>query len=143
MKGQSFVLTHAMFVGFSIFFVLVIVMMFSSLKDDYQDFIAKNEMNQVCLSIKSSVEKIYLLSSYSIATNTTVGKIRIVLPDRIADMTYRINFSGNSAFIQTTKLNESCVIGFSGLTGYTSGGATDVVFAIYSNSTKIIEMIKI
>lgn len=142
-KGQSFVVTHALFVGFSVVFVLVIVVTLNALKDDYQEFIAKNEMQEVCFSVRSGIEKIYLVSSYSPATNTTLGRIRLALPEKIAGLGYRINFSGSSALINAQKFNDSCVVGFSNAIGYTTGGDTDLLVRAYSNASKTIEVIKV
>jgi len=143
MKGQSFVLTHSLFIGFSITFVLVAIVTLNALRDDYQEFIVKNEMKEVCLTIKMAVEKIYFIPSYTPMTNTTVGKIRISFPDRLADLQYRINFSGGAAKLDAVKFNETCVIGFNNTIGYTTGGETEIIVRVYSNETRVIEMIKI
>ena len=143
MKGQSFVITHALFIGFSITFVLVAMVTLNALKEDYQEFIVKNEMKEVCLTIKTAIEKVYFIPSYKPLTNTTIGKIRISFPDRLADLTYRINFSGGTANLDAVKFNETCVIGFNNTIGYTTGGETEIIVKVYSSETKVIEMIKI
>lgn len=143
MRGQSFLVTHAIFVGFSITFVLVAMVTLNALREDYQEFIVKNEMKGVCSSVKTSIEKIYFLPSYIPITNTTVGKIKLLFPERLADLKYRINFSGRAVIIDAGKFNESCVIGFNNTIGFTTGGETEIIFKMYSNSTKVIEMIKV
>ena len=143
MKGQSFIVIHAMFVGFSVLFVLVILATFGSLKENYQDFIAKNELKEICLSVKSGIEKIYVNTAYKPLTNTTAGRLRIKLPDRVADIRYRLSFSRSTGLLTTDIFNDSCELGFSSLTGSTTGGQTEISVYLYSNNTKTIEMRKI
>ena len=146
-KGQSPLVSHSIIVGFSVFLVLAVVFTLNTLRADYQDFVGKGEIEQVCDLIRGGIEKIYNPSDYISLTNTTIGRIKILFPDRLADNSYRIRFANSSATIETISqpvINKTCIIGFDLIyNGSTSGGETEIVWTRFSNGTDRIDMRKI
>jgi hypothetical protein len=133
-----------MMILFSIFLILIVVTTLNTLKTDYEDFVAKNEMLQVCAMIKSSVEKLYWPQSYIPQTNTVMGSITINLPREIARVEYNARFSNRTLVVTTIeqpKVNDTCEMGFDiSFSGRTSGGRTKIKWTRYSNGTDMITM---
>ena len=123
--GQNPLLSHTIAIGFSLVLILLVMTTLTSLRDNYQDFIGKNEISQVCSILKDSIGKIFVDDEYTSPTNTTKGRIVVALPRRIADLNYRVRLLNNSFFIETfgTRINDTCKAGFN-LTynGSTTGG---------------------
>ena len=143
MKGDA-MLTHMITLVFSLLMILTIIITFNSLESDYKDFIGRNEIQQVCSMVKSGIDSIYVKENYNSPDNSTNGKIILELPDRIADMDYRIRFINKTAAIETLgrlRVNDTCKIGFAAnYTGSTSGGRTEINFTAYSNGNNMIAM---
>lgn len=138
-KGQMPLLSHTITVGFSMILILLVVMTLNSVKGDYQSFIASNEMKEVCTILKNGIEKIYRPTDHRL--NATMGRIFIDLPERIADMRYRVRFLNSSLLIETN-INHTCVVGFNvTYSGSIDGGRT-VIEWIQSDIDRI-EMRKV
>lgn len=144
MKGQSPLISHTMMILFSIFLVLVIVTTLNSIRTEYEDFVAKNEILQVCALVKSSVEKLYWPQSYIPQTDTVMGSITMNLPKEIARVEYNARFSNRTLKVETIeqpKVNDTCEMGFDiTFSGRTSGGRTRIKWTRYSNGTDAIVM---
>lgn len=142
-KGDM-MLTHTIILVFSLMMILTIIITFKSMENDYRDFVGKNEMQQVCSMVKTGIESIYFKENYNSPGNTTKGRIIIDLPDRIADMNYRIRFVNRSATIETLgrlRINDTCKIGFvANYTGSVSGGRTEINWTSYSDGNNVIAM---
>jgi hypothetical protein len=147
LKGQSPLLSHTLVVGFSVFLVLAVVTTLNVLKSDYQDFIAKGEIEQVCALIRNGIDSIYNPDDYISPTDTTMGRITILLPDKLAGNVYRIRLVNSSSYIETVSqpaINRTCRLGFPAVyNGSTSGGETEITWTRYSNGNDRIDMRKI
>ncbi len=142
--GQSPVLSHTLLIGFSVLLIMIIVTSMSSIKDEYQDFIGRSEITQVCAIVKGNVESIFWKENYISPMNETKGTATMRLPERIADMNYRAYFSGTTLFVETfgrVNITDTCVPGFNATyTGSTSGGITRLNFTEYSDGARVIKM---
>ncbi|MFH0832700.1 MAG: hypothetical protein V1900_03215 [Candidatus Aenigmatarchaeota archaeon] len=145
-KGQNPLLSQTLMVAFSLVLLLAVVTTLNSVRNDYQDFVGRHEIRQVCAIVKSGVEKIYSPGDYNSSTNATMGKILLDLPTRIGDMNYRAKFANTSLLIETTgsnRINDTCKIGFNiSYSGSTVGGRTEMSWIRYTNESRI-EMRKI
>lgn len=145
-RGQNPLLSHTIAIGFSLFLIVLVITTLNSLRDNYQDFIGKNEISQVCSILKGSVEKIYVDDGYTSPVNTTKGRIVAALPQRIADLNYRVRLINNSFFVETSgpRINATCRIGFN-LTynGSTNGGMTELIYTEKDNGQKWVSVTKI
>lgn len=146
-KGQATLIGHAVLVGISVFLVLVVVITFNNIRKDYQDFIATNELEQSCYALKSSMEKVYNDADYLSPTNTTYGKVRIVLPEKAADLKYRTKIENKTLYLETLTpplINISCKVGLNAsYSGFTTGGVTEISYNEYSNGTRQILLEKV
>jgi len=146
-KGQDSLLSHSMLIAFSLIVIIFVVAALTSLRDDYSGFIGKNEISQVCLLVKGSIEKIFVEDRYSSPTNTTKGRIFLNLPDRIGDQNYRIRFVNASISIETLsrpRVNDTCKAGFNlSYTGSTTGGRTEINFTVRDSGEKIVSIKKV
>ena len=144
--GQNPLLSHTIAIGFSLVLILLVMTTLTSLRDNYQDFIGKNEISQVCSILKDSIGKIFVDDEYTSPTNTTKGRIVVALPRRIADLNYRVRLLNNSFFIETfgTRINDTCKAGFN-LTynGSTTGGLTELIYVKKDNGDNRISVTKI
>jgi hypothetical protein len=141
MKGQSVLIVHTVLLAASIAFILIVVATFVSLKDTHQELIAENELSEICILTRGAIEKIYQKSDYISPTKTELGRIEIALPENIADLSYRINFTGNKLEIHAGRFNETCVVGLNAtLKGSSSGSSTEIIFRKYSNGTEEVEL---
>lgn len=143
--GQNPLLSHTIAIGFSLVLILLVMTTLTSLRDNYQDFIGKNEISQVCSILKDSIGKIFVDDAYTSPTNTTKGRIVVALPRRIADLNYRVRLLNNSFFIETfgTRINDTCKAGFN-LTynGSTTGGLTELIYVKKDNGDNRISVTK-
>ena len=140
-KGQSAFVTHAILLGFVIFLIFIIVNTFLTLREEFQDFTAKSELEQVCFILRSGIEKLVPDTDYRPQTNTT-SKIDINLPEKMAGTSYVANFENRSIniFTLSPRFNSTCRIGFNvTYVGFTSGGLTEILF-IRNLTNDIIEM---
>jgi len=129
--GQSVLFTHTILIGFTLFIIFVVVVTFSNLRSDYQEFAADNEMRQVCLLVKNAVEGAYIESDYASPTNTTHGYLFVDLPDKLLGTGYRTGFTGDSVYVETygPSFNVTCKVGLNiTYAGSSNGGLTSVVF---------------
>lgn len=141
--GQDPMLSHSITVAFSVILIIVVVGSLSTLKQDYQEFIGRTEISQVCGIVKSSVEKIYFQDGYASPNNFTKGKAYLELPEKIADLNYRMRFIGNNLSIETLglSLNDTCKMGFNATyKGSSNGGRTLINYTRYDNGNEIISM---
>ena len=146
LSGQSPLLSHTIAIGFSMLLILLVVTTLASLRDNYQDFIGKNEISQVCAMLKGSIDRIFVEDAYTSPTNTTKGRIVVALPQRIADLNYRVRLINNSFFIETfgTRINDTCKAGFSlAYNGSTTGGLTELIYVKKDNGDNRIAVTKI
>ncbi len=126
--------------------ILAIITAFGTIRKDSQDFIGTNELQQVCAIIRTAVEKIYAPSDYNSPSNATMGKIKLDLPERIADASYRARFADKTIIIETVepKLNKTCETGFAvNFTGSTSGGRTQLEWVRYGSGHNVITMTRV
>ncbi len=146
-KGQSPLLSHTIMLAFSLLLVLVIISMLTAIRDDYSNFIGKNEIAEVCLILKGGIEKMMTDDSYVSPTNTTKGRLFMRFPARIADQNYRMRFANNSVFVETLaqpRINDTCRLGHNAsYTGSTAGGITEVNYTMLDSAAKIIAMKKV
>jgi hypothetical protein len=129
-KGQSILISHAIIVSFGIFMVFVVVTTFTNLRADFQNFTAANEIDQLCLILKSSAEKVAYTDNY-ISPSGAVSEITVKLPDRIAAIPYNVRFVNGTVAIETQspRFTTNCTIGLDiNYSGFTTGGLTTVVF---------------
>lgn len=138
MLGQSEFLSHSISVLISIFMIFILVTTMNTIKNDYNDFSAKSQINQICNTVKSSIEKIYWPDGQ--ANNTLLGSINLNLPERIATNNYKIMFS-NSIINVTTydgKIKANCTAGFDIIyNGTSSGGRTQIRWYNINNTNVI------
>lgn len=138
-KGQAILISHAILVGISVSLVLVVVTTFGDIREDYQEFIAGNDIEQTCFIIRTAAEKVYRETKFVSATNTTYGKVRVVLPERLADLKYSVRFENRTAYLDTSpvQVNASCKVGLNATyTGFTSGGVTEISYAEHSSGAR-------
>jgi hypothetical protein len=138
-KGQSILITHAILVGFTIFLLLVVMNTFMTLREDFQNFAAHSEIDQVCMIIKSGIEKLFLGEEYRSQTNTT-SRIDLNLPEKLVDTSYRASFVNKSIDIATLspRYNSTCRIGLDmQYSGFTTGGSTEIIFTRNSTADAI------
>ena len=145
-KGQSILLTHAIFVGFTIFLVYAVTTTFVSIRSDYQKFVGNNEISELCFLMKGAVDKIYVNTEYTSPTTTVAGYMDVRMPDKISDVPYRAVFVNRSISMQSAdrKFNSTCAIGIDvNYNGTTSGGLTRFSYTVFANGTRNIEMVKL
>ncbi len=146
-KGQAILVSHAILVGISVALVLVVVHSMNSIREDYQEFVATNEIEQACFIIRNAAENVYSEGKYLSPTNTTYGSIRIVLPERLADLKYRTTLANRSVYLDvfgSSGINSSCKIGLNvSYTGFTTGGVTEIKYTEYTNGTRAINFEKV
>ncbi len=142
-KSGQILISHSIFFIFSVAMILAIVVAFGTIRKDSQDFIGTNELQQVCSILRTAIDKIYAPSDYASPSNATMGKIKIDLPERIADASYRARFVNKEIVIETVepRLNKTCETGLSiNFTGSTSGGRTQIEWVRYGSGHNIITM---
>jgi hypothetical protein len=102
------------------------------LGNDYRSFAGKNEILQLCEIINYNTEKIYNPSDYVSPTSDTMGRISLVLPDKIAGILYRASFINSSVFITTLAnpvINTTCSTNINAtFSGSTNGGETEIIW---------------
>ena len=140
-------ISHAIIVLFGVFLILFAISFTGSIRNDYRNFIAENEIDHVCLLVKGAVAKIYVTGSAHGRLNDTMGSIILRMPDRIADTNYRASFQDKGVKIETffdLRHNMTCIIGFpAAYSGSTSGGLTSITLYHYANGSRLLEMKKI
>jgi len=142
-KAQSLLISHSLAIAMSVLLVIVIIATFSNMRNQYQKFIAENEVKQVCLSVKSAVEDIYDTVNYTSQSNSTLGMIKMELPRRIADSRYHAMFFNSSVYIgmDNMQINQTCKIGFPArFSGTSNGGNTYITWTRYANGSDEITM---
>lgn len=140
-KGQATLLTHTLLLGFVIFFILIIVNTFVLLHEDFQLFAAESEIDQLCLTMRGGVEKIFYASSYR-SPVASRSSLDVNLPDKLADAEYTATFQNASIKIETSGLyfNATCVVGLNATySGQTSGGLTRISF-LRNTTSDAVEM---
>ncbi|GEM_PF-1580122 len=141
LKGEATLVVHTILIAASITFILVVVAAFGSLKGTYQELIAKNEIRELCLLTKDGIDKIYHQTRYVPKTNTTLGRLVLSYPDRVAELNYRINFTGNALYVKAGEYSESCIVGLNiTLKGEVSGSFVELTFRKYSNGAQEVEI---
>ena len=145
-KGQTPLISHAILVALSLFLIYVVVMTFTSIRTDYQEFVGGLEIKELCFVMRGAIDKVYTQSDYNFSTNTNLGSIQARLSDRITDIKYKASFFNKSILIESQgrEFNDTCKIGFSAnYNGSTSGGLTRFSYLRYTNGTNVIEMVKL
>ncbi|MBI5061178.1 MAG: hypothetical protein HZB67_02590 [Candidatus Aenigmarchaeota archaeon] len=143
-KAQSPIVSHTIAIGMTAVLVMVILSSFTNITGKYQKFVAEYEIEQVCFSIRSNVERIYGPENYTLQENTTLSSIRIELPKKIADKKYHSRFFNNSVEVLIPELgmNVTCKIGFPArFNGSSDGGVTKIYWQRYVNGSDEIGMI--
>ncbi len=144
MKAASYLIGHSLAIGFSLLLIFIVVATLNSLGEDYRSFGGKNEIHQLCEIIKYSTEKIYNPSDYISPTTSTMGRINLVLPDKIAGIIYKASFVNGSVFITTmTKpiINTTCETNLNAtLSGSTIGGETEIIWVAHPDKKDEIIM---
>lgn len=128
-KGQ--ILTHSIVVGFGVVLIIAVVIIMDALKTDYKEFVAQKEIEEVCLVVKTAIDKVYPNNFYVSETPTEVGRTEVKLPQKIAGVNYRISMNSENILIQTLdepKLKLSCQTDINATyAGGTNGGETEFI----------------
>jgi hypothetical protein len=133
-KGQSFLFSHSILVGFGVILIFIVIVAFTNLRSDFQGFTARNELQQACMIVQGGIEKINVPSGYRPQGDGMYGEINVKLPDRIAGLPYNIRFADGAIIIEAGDFAYTCRAGFSArYAGASSGGITRL--AIFRNST--------
>jgi hypothetical protein len=144
MKGQSTLISHAILVSISIMLVFLVIYSFSSIKSEYESFVAGTELDSACLAIKTAAEKIYTPTGYISPQGSDLSEITIDLPSKAAGMKYRTKFENRTLYLQTLSnnlQNVSCKIGLDAqYFGSTTGGETKIIFSQSSQGVNIIRL---
>ncbi len=142
LKGQSILLTHAILVSFAIFLVFAVFTGLTTLRTDFENFVADKEIKQSCLLVRGGIEKIYVNTDYRSNDNVTAGSIVLQMPERLAGASYRLSFDNNSIVIDGRPLfNTTCKTGFNlSYKGSSTGGLVQMKYVRYGNGTDAIEM---
>ncbi|MBI3190091.1 hypothetical protein HYZ41_00130 [archaeon] len=139
MLGQSAVFTHAILLSFTIFLIFIIITTFTTIRGNFQEFVAQNEMNQICFTLRGGFEKIYQQPDYVSPTGTK-NTLTIKLPDKLADASYRISFVNRTVKIQVLgpSFNSTCNIGFNtSYSGYAGGGMIEISYSLNTTASVI------
>lgn len=143
-KAQSVLLSHAFTVGISVLLVLAVMATLNNLVTDNREFVGQHEAGQVCFLMKAAAEKLFPDQSYVSPTNTSSGKITLGLPEKIADLRYRIRIASGDIVIESIRnaqINQTCRAGLNvSYSGSTAGGATAMELTRYSNGSKEIRI---
>lgn len=138
------IIGHTITILFGVFLIIFVINFTNNIRNEYQDFIAENEIDHVCLLVKGAVAKIYVTDNAAGRYNDTLGSITVKMPEKIADTKYRASFEGSGVKIETffsPGRNVTCVIGLPGAyRGLSAGGETVITLYQYVNGTKLIEM---
>jgi len=130
MKGQSPIVSHTIIIGITVFIIIVMLLTLNYLRNEYQKFEGENDINNICLILKNSIEKIYHpenIDNYQTNVSSVMGKIIINLPAKISDIKYNINFVNSSIQVKGLLLNQTCKLWFNiTYTGFSSGGLTEL-----------------
>jgi hypothetical protein len=144
MKGQSLLLTHALLVSFTIALVFAVVFTFNNIRKDYQDFAAANDLDQICMTMKTSMEKVYQEPAYQSPGDTVYGSIRMSLPESAGGAKYRTNFANGTLFVAAAGVQTSCKIGLNAsYSGTTTGGITEITYSVSAGGRRAIVVEKI
>jgi hypothetical protein len=137
-KGQSFLFSHSILVGFGVILIFIVMVAFTNLHNDFQNFVAKNELQQACIIVQGGIEKIYLESGYRSPTEGIYGTIDVNLPDRIAGMPYSVYFVNSTIRSDAGEFSYACGAGFNArYQGSSSGGITQIVLFRNFTETRI------
>lgn len=141
-KAVSNLICHSLVLGFSLLLIFIVVITLNSLGEDYRSFGGKNEISQLCETIKYSAEKIYNPSDYISPTTSTMGRVNLALPEKIAGILYKASLANGSVFITTTAkpfINATCQAMINAtLSGSTHGGATEIIWVNHPAKDEII-----
>jgi hypothetical protein len=137
MKGQAPLISHTFAISFTIVILMLIVISFSNIRNDYEEFALQGQADILCSIIKSAVEKIYW--PFDREADGIFGRVVIDLPEKLGGSSYRARFYNSSLLIETG-INMTCYIGFN-VSGSTSGGRTEITWTRAGNKD-IITMVK-
>ncbi|MFC2143242.1 hypothetical protein ACFLQN_02480 [Candidatus Aenigmatarchaeota archaeon] len=141
-KGQA--LTHTLVVGFGVILLLSVIVILNTNKLEYQKFIIEKELEELCLTIKSSIYAAYVETDYH-SNDVILGRVRFNLPSTLVDSKYRISLADKSVFITTEspRFEHTCFVGINAeFKGATNGGQTEIIYSV-NDGSEIIEMVKI
>jgi hypothetical protein len=144
MKGQ--LITHSIVVGFGIVLIIAVFLIMGFVETNYREFIGQREIEDVCLFIKTSAEKIQPKTDYRSETPVVLGEITMNLPEKIAGMAYRASFRDENMSISTIgdkKIEFSCVIGINATYGGSTNGGSTLLKMTRTKEGDFIEMKKI
>jgi hypothetical protein len=145
-KAQSVLIGHSVAISMTIILVIVVVISLNNVRNQYQKFVGENEIDQICLSVKGTVEEIYYQKNYTSPTNTTVARVRLELPSKVADKKYSARFFNNSVLVYSDdiRFNRTCKIGFSAtFIGTSDGGPTYITWYRFGNGSEEIRMVPV
>lgn len=144
MKAQSPLLSHSFAIGFSILLVLMVTATFSYLDGGYRSEAGDRELRQLCDIIGSGTEKIYNPGAYRSPTSSIMGRVKLILPEKIAGIIYRADFVNDSLRIRTLAdpvISTECGINVNAsLSGMTYGGETEITWTTYPDRMDEIVM---
>ena len=139
MKAETLI-SHTLFFALTIILILAIIVAFGTIRRDSQSAIGSSELDHMCALLKGSINRIYVPTDYTPQTHSSMGKITLDLPERIADTNYRIRFAGTRISIDTSlsDLNATCDTGLDiNFTGTSSGGTTQIEWISQGGSNPI------
>ena len=130
MKAQA--LTQALVTGFGVVILILLIVILNNNAVHYKEFVAKSQLENVCIIVKSAITNIQPVSDYHSITPTVLGSVNIDLPEKIGNTNYRLLFIGNNITIELLdepKLKYSCSTGFDLVfVGSSNGGKTSLSF---------------
>jgi hypothetical protein len=133
-RGQAPLISHTFAIAFTIAIVMLIVISSNNIRNDYEAFAMQGQINILCITVKSAIEKIYW--PFDREADGVFGRITIDLPEKIGENNYRARFYNNSLLIESD-INSTCYIGFNA-SGSTSGGRTEITWTRTGNEDKIV-----
>ena len=143
-KAQSELISHTLTILFGVILVIVVVTMISNLKKDYQEYAGKLEAREICNRVRAGIEKIYFNTTYDSPTTEESGSAVLELPGKIADMNYRVGFSGTNITVTSLgrpEFTHTCPAGFDlTYSGGSGGGMTTIKWNDKSTSPDTIVM---
>ncbi|MBI4896394.1 MAG: hypothetical protein HY832_02500 [Candidatus Aenigmarchaeota archaeon] len=143
MKGFNPLLNYSILIGLGLVLVIVVSSTMATLTDEFKAATGNDTATQICLTIKSAIEKGFQETTYQSLTNTTFATISVTLPEKIADSSYLIKFAQKNISITSMvgSLSTTCMVGFDAqYEGSSSGGTMTVSVKQLTNGTTVISL---
>lgn len=140
MKGASQLITHSLFVLFSIMLLLAVITSMGKIEKQYSNFTGEMSARDMCSMLKTAIEKIYMPVDSNITVNKTVEMSYIILdlPIKMGSRLYDITFAGNYINITSEEIFYQCKTGINAtLSGISHGGRTKIKW-LFGNSVNSI-----